>query len=100
MELTERNPIFVGFKLDSNLKRQLQNLSGPDSRYVSVDESEFLRLCSHGEDLYVGKAIKERLTTDRVDDVTRNILSILRRLCPDTRLPEKMEIWACSPELV
>ena len=37
---------------------------------------------------YVGKVIEDGLTTDRVDDVRRNVLSIVRRLCPDTRLPD------------
>ena len=97
MELSDRHPVFIGFKLDGSLRRQLEAISGPDKRYVSTDESDFLRICSHGQDLYVGKVVEERLTTDRIDDVRRNVLSILMRLCPETRLPEQMEIWPCLP---
>ena len=97
MELSERHPLFIGFKLDGMLRRQLEGLSGPDRRYISSEDSTFLRICKHGEQQYVGKVIEEPLTTDRVDDVRRNVLSILQRLCPDTRLPDQMRIWACLP---
>ena len=97
MELSDRHPVFVGFKLDGSLRRQLEGLSGPDRRYISTDESDFLRICSHGDNLFVGKVIEDRMTTDRVEDVRRNVLSILTRLCPETRLPQVMEIWACLP---
>jgi hypothetical protein len=99
VELSRTHHLFVGFKLDSSLRRQLESISGPDRRYVSLDDSDFLRLCSRGEQTYVGKVIEDGLTTSRVEDVRRNVLSILRRLCPDVRLPEDLEILvALSPE--
>lgn len=97
MELSARHPLFVGLKLDGTLRRQLEGLTGPDRRYISGDDSTFLRICHHGEELYVGKVVEEPLTTDRVDDVRRNVLSILQRLCPETRLPGQLRIWACLP---
>jgi len=96
VKLSDRQPLFVGFKMDSSLRRQLEAVSGPDQRYISKDSSDFLRICEYGEDQYVGKVVEERLTTDRVDDVRRNVLSILQRLCPETRLPVHLEIWVCS----
>lgn len=97
MELSSEHPIFIGFKLDGSLRRQLEALSGPDRKYVSADDSTFLMLCSKGEDVYVGKIVEDGLTTDRVDDVRRNVLSIMRRLCPDVRLPNVLSIWAALP---
>ena len=96
MELSDRHPIFVGFKLDGSLRHQLESLSGPDKRYLSSEDSTFLRLCERGKDRYVGKVIEDRFSTDRVEDVRRNVLSILQRLCPDVRLPTHLEIWACE----
>ncbi len=98
MELSDRHPIFIGFKMDGSLRRQLDSLDGPDKRYVSKEESTFLRICTKNGDSYVGKVVDERLSTARVDDVRRNIYSILNRICPETRLPERLEIWACLPE--
>ncbi len=95
MKLDDKSPIFVGFKLDGQLRRQLESITGADRRYVSKDNSTFLLICKLGEADYVGKVVSDRLTTDRVNDVRRNVLSILRRLCPESRLPENMEILTC-----
>jgi hypothetical protein len=97
VQLEGERSIFIGIKLDSGLRRQLESLSGPDKKYVSTEDSTFLRICRFGDDHYVGKLIHERLTTDRVDDVRRNVASILQRVCPDTRLPAEMEILPGPP---
>lgn len=98
LELLDDRPIFIGFKVSGSLKRQLESLSGPDKKYLSEEDSTYLRICWMGEDLFVGKLIHERLTTDRVDDIRRNVLSILRGLVPEVRLPNDLEILACVVE--
>lgn len=105
MNLDDQISLFIGFKMETSLRRHLDSLEGPDQRYVSREKSDFLTICLHGETHYVGKIVEDRLTTDRVEDVRRNVISILQRLSPDTRLPEKLEIWACErvseePELL
>ncbi len=97
LELLDRHRLFVGFKMDGSLRRQLQYLQGPDRRYVSEVSSDFLTICRIGEDSYVGKLVEDRMTTDRVDDVRRNVLSILTRICPDTRFPTHLDIIVCPP---
>jgi len=98
VELDSHRSIFIGFKLDSGLRRQLESLGAADKKYVSTEDSTFLRICRVDGKSYVGKLIHERLTTDRVEDIQRNIKSILQRVCPDTRLPQTMEILAGPPE--
>ena len=95
-ELLDHQPIFIGFKVDTTLRRQLESLSTSEKKYLSTDDSTFLRTCRLGDEVYMGKLVHERLTTDRVDDVCRNIVSIMRRLVPNVRLPNNMEILACS----
>jgi hypothetical protein len=96
LELLIHQPIFIGFKAGSSLRRQLESLSDSDKQYISAENSTFLRICRVGEDIYVGKLIHESLTTDRVEDIRRNILSIMRRLGREVRLPNNLEILACS----
>jgi hypothetical protein len=96
MELGGNQAIFIGFKLDSGLRRQIDALTGPDRRYVSDENSTFLSLCRRGEDVYVGKIVDDGLTTSRVDDVKRNVLSIMRRLCPESRFPQDLELWVTT----
>lgn len=89
--------VFIGLKLDSQMKRQLDGVEGVERRYVSSEETDFLTLCRLGDDEYVGKVVEDRLTTRRVEDVRRNVLSILRRLLPDTRFPDDLEIVGVVP---
>ncbi len=96
LELLVNQPIFIGFKADLSLRQQLDSLSDADKQYVSREESTFLRICRIGDDIYVGKLIHESLTTDRVDDIRRNVLSILRRIGREVRLPTNLKILACS----
>jgi hypothetical protein len=95
LELLIDEPIFIGFKAGRALRQLLEGLGNSDKKYVSGEDSTFLRLCSIGEDLYVGKVIHEALATDRVDDIRRNILSILRKLGPAVPLPTTLRIFAC-----
>ena len=96
MELIDRYPIFIGFKMDTSLRRELGALEGSDRKYVSKDDSSFLMICTLGGDQYVGKLVEERMTTDRVEDVRRNVLSILQRICPETRFPQVFQILPCE----
>jgi hypothetical protein len=95
LELLVDEPIFIGFKAGRALRLLLESLGNTDKKYVSSDDSSFLRLCSIGEDRYVGKLVHEALATDRVDDIRRNILSILRKLGPAVPLPTTLRIFAC-----
>jgi hypothetical protein len=95
LELLVDEPIFIGFKASRALRQLLESLDNADKKYVSSEDSGFLRLCSIGEDLYVGKVVHEALATDRVDDIRRNILSILRKLGPAVPLPTTLRIFAC-----
>ena len=95
LELMLDAPLFIGFKTGRALRQLLESLGSADRKYVSSEDSTFLRLCSIGEDLYVGKFIHEGLSTDQVDDIRRNILSILRKVGPAVPLPTSLSIFAC-----
>jgi hypothetical protein len=96
LELSIHQPIFIGFKADSSLRQRLETLSDSEKQYASVDDSAFLQICRIGEDTYVGKIIRDTLTTDRVDDIRRNIVSIIQRLDGNVRTPTSLKIFACT----
>ena len=85
-------PIFIGFKLDGSAAPSARvAVSGPDKQ-VRVRARTRLPpdLPARRGSRYVGKLIHERLTTERVDDITpRNMLQHHAAGCaPDTRLTE------------
>ena len=95
-ELMIQQPIFIGFKADNRLRERLQSLNDLDRNYVSAEGSAFLQICRVGDDLYVGKLMNDRLTTDQVEDICRNVMSIMKKLGHEGRVPKNMEILACS----
>lgn len=95
-ELLINQPIFIGFKVDRQLREKLASLEEADKKYISEEGSTFLRICGVGEDLYVGKLVDDRLTTDRVEDIRRNVLSIIRKVGHEARLPTNLQILVCS----
>lgn len=96
LEIFVDQMIFVGFKADKHLCLQLESLNDSDRKYVSSDDSGFLRSCRVGEDTYVGKIVRDGLTTSQVEDIRRNVLSIIRKLGPLVRLPNDLKIFACT----
>lgn len=96
-ELLTDQPIFIGFKIDTRLREVLDSANDSDKKYFSDEDSTCLRICRLGEDRYVGKLVDDRLTTDRVEDIRRHILSIIRKLGNEVRLPSNLQILACSP---
>jgi hypothetical protein len=96
LNLRDRQALFIGTKMDGPIRRRLESITGPEKKYVSRDETTFLTICRLGEDEYVGKVVEEGMTTERVDDIRRNVLSILQRLCPETRFPATLDIFPCE----
>lgn len=95
LELLLDEPIFIGFKASRALRHLLDSLGSAERKYVSSEDSTSLRLCHIGEDVYIGRLVRESLATDQVDDIRRNILSILRKLGPAVPLPTALRIFAC-----
>ena len=95
-ELLIDQPIFIGFKVSRQLREKLASLGDVDRKYISDRNSTFLRICGVGEDLYIGKLVDERLTTDQVEDIRRNVLSLVRKVGHDSPLPSNLQILACS----
>ena len=67
-------------------------LSKPgDKKYFDGSSEEFLRVIEIGDDKdkerWIGKVIKPGPAVTEVDDIQRNILSILRRVAPNARIP-------------
>ncbi len=96
LELMVKQPIFIGFKADNNLRQHLESLNAVDQKYFSREDSTFLRVCRVGEDIYVGKLVHGDLTTDKVEDIRRNVVSIIHKVGSELRPPAHMKILACS----
>ena len=91
MKLDKGCALFFGTMIDSKLREGLALSKPGDKKYFDGSSEEFLRIMELGEEKdkerWIGKVIKPGPAVTEVDDIQRNILSILRRVAPNARIP-------------
>ena len=91
MKIDKSCSLFFGTKIDSKLREGLALSKPGDKKYFDGSSDEFLRVIEIGDDKdkerWIGKVIKPGPAVTEVDDIQRNILSILRRVAPNARIP-------------
>jgi hypothetical protein len=85
MELDKGRQLFFGCKIDSKLREALAQAKPGDRHYFEDPDAQFLQICGFGEERWIGKVVKCGLGVPEVEDIQRNVLSILRRIAPDVR---------------
>ena len=91
MKLDKGCALFFATKIDSKLREGLALSKPSDKKYFDGSSEEFLRVMEIGDDKdkerWIGKIIKPGPAVTEVDDIQRNVLSILRRIAPNARIP-------------
>jgi hypothetical protein len=99
MKITKGVQLFFGCKIDSKLRDALAQARPGDRRYFEDPNSEFLRVCQVGEERWIGKVMNGGVSVTEVEDIQRNIVSILRRIAPNVRTPvSSLKIFAIEAE--
>ena len=91
MKLDKTCSLFFATKIDSKLREGLALSKPGDKKYFDGSSDEFLRVLEIGDEKdkerWIGKVIKPGPAVTEVEDIQRNILSILRRVAPNARIP-------------
>ena len=91
MKLDKSCALFFATKIDSKLREGLALSKPGDKKYFDGSSEDFLRVMEIGDEKdkerWIGKVIKAGPAVTEVDDIQRNILSILRRVAPNARIP-------------
>jgi hypothetical protein len=92
MKLDKTSSLFFATKIDSKLREGLALSKPGDKKYFDGSSEEFLRILEIGDEKdkerWIGKVIKPGPAVTEVDDIQRNVLSILRRVAPSARIPQ------------
>ena|SRR5437870_2039642 len=86
MKLDKTCALFFGTKIDSKLREALSQCKPGDRKYFEGGADEFLRVVEVEEEKWIGKVVKGGSAVTEVDDIQRNIVSILRRVAPNGRV--------------
>lgn len=99
MKLRKKEQLFFGCKIDSKLREALAHAKPGDKRYFEDPNHEFLRVLMFEEEKWIGKVVKGGIGVNDVDDIQRNVISILRRIAPNIRLTSaSVKIFQCAED--
>ena len=97
MTQQESKRLFVGIKVSTKLQRELDNCAPGSDRYYKQDKPESLQIVTFGEERIIGRFIRDGYPVTDIDDVRRNIRSIITLLTRGSRIEEDaIRIYAAS----
>ncbi|MCP4443988.1 MAG: hypothetical protein GY811_01405 [Myxococcales bacterium] len=85
MKLQKDQQLFFGCKIDSKMRESLAQARPGDRKYFESDSDEFLRICTFEQEKWIGKVLKVGINVGEIEDIHRNVASILRRISPNIR---------------
>ncbi len=80
--------LFVGMKISKQLQNGLDNPAPGTDRYFKEDNAEYLRVINIGEEKLIGRFLKDGFPVAELDNVSRNVCSIVRLITGGQRIPE------------
>lgn len=99
MNIKKNSMLFFGCKIDSKLREALAQAKPGDRRYFEDPESAFLCICALDDERWIGKVMEGGVNVTEVEDIQRNIVSILRRIAPAVRVSaSSLKIFTVSRE--
>jgi hypothetical protein len=94
MRLDPTRKLFFGFKIDSKLREALAQAT-PGDRHYFAEDSPYLRVLNNGDEQWIGKIVDAGLAPGEVEDIQRNVISILNRIASGARhSPSLMRIFS------
>jgi hypothetical protein len=82
------NRLFVGIKISTKLQRELDNCARGTEHYFKEDKPESLQIVTFGEDRLIGRFLRGGFPVTDIDNVSRNVRSIVTLITPRHRIEE------------
>ncbi|HEY3302471.1 MAG TPA: hypothetical protein VGL70_02925 [Candidatus Binatia bacterium] len=80
--------LFVGIKISTKLQRELDNCTRGTEHYFKEDTPEALKIVTMGEDKLIGRFLEDGFPVSSIDDVSRNVRSVVTLITSGYRLPD------------
>jgi len=80
--------LFVGIKISSKLQRELDNCARGTEHYFKEDTPEALKIVTVGEDKLIGRFLEDGFPVSSIDDVSRNVRSVVSLITSGYRIPD------------
>ncbi len=80
--------LFVGIKISSELQNELNSPAPGTEHYFKPDNTDYLQIINMGEEKLIGRYIKDGFPATDIENVTRNVCSIVRLITRGHRIEE------------
>ena len=99
MRLSGERKLFIGLRVDAAMKRQMDEGAAKGRPIFKPGDPAHLDTLSEGNDLYIGRIIEGGFSLEQLDDLRRNIRSIVGISFPDQRTRSlAMRVFAVEEE--
>ena len=75
--------IFIGIVVTGRLQEVLDGSDSNKERFFRRNDPDYLQMTTSGEKSVIGKRLGEKVNLEDIDNIIRNIISILKIISPD-----------------
>jgi hypothetical protein len=80
--------LFVGIKITSKLQNELDHPAPGTERYFNASSQDYLQVVTVGDDKLIGRYVKDGFPVAEMDNVSRNVCSIVKLITGGHRIEE------------
>ncbi len=94
MRIERSRKLFVGVRIDNKLRDALEHCPSRDRGYFDGTDARYLHVIRAVEDSFVGKMVDGGVPANAMEDLKRNVLSILARISSGRRSEDDVKVFA------
>jgi hypothetical protein len=94
MRIDSDRKLFVCLRIDNKMRDQLAQAPARDKVYFDGTDPRYLTTMRTAEDNYIGKIVDGGTPAASMDDLKRNLLSILTRVAPGRHREDAVKVFA------
>lgn len=94
MRIDNERKLFVCLRVDNKMRDQLAQAPARDKVYFDGSDPRYLTTLRTAEDAFIGKVVDGGTSATSMDDLKRNLLSILARVAPGRHRDDAVKVFA------
>lgn len=100
MRVDSSRKLFAGVRIDGRMREQLEKCPQRDRVFFESQDGRYLTILRTaqrgGDETYIGKIIDAATALNTMEDVRRNIWSIMQRICPGRRDESEIRLYGLA----
>ena len=98
MRVDTGRKLFAGVRIDGRMREQLDKCPQRDRVYFESEDGRFLQVLRSGKDSFIGKVLEPATEARNIDDIRRNVWSLLQKVCPGRRDEGEIKLFALDAD--